>query len=327
MTPALQMALGNPDKASSASSSRVHFLISRPQYAESYNDTTRFPNWVAWHLSRQDIGSAERGKFSPDNSLPATFTVVTPADYTRSRYDRGHNCDSKDRSDNRADNDAVFLMSNMTPQAHGMNAGPWEKLEEYCRDLTQNGSEMFIYCGHGFSAATHPTIGADKIAVPDYGWKIVVVVPPGSGNPVSRITPTTRVIAVRMPNINTVSRKDWREYRTSVGDIEKATGFRFFDALPAATAAALRNRVDFDRSAPSHLRTPPGGSVPTIPVTTPGATTTAPPPANAAGTVWVNTRSGAYWRPGTEYYGKTKQGKYMSEADALKAGYHAAGGQ
>ena len=43
--------------------------------------------------------------------------------------------------------------------------------------------------------------------------------------------------------------------------------------------------------------------------------------------VWVNTKSGAYWRPGTRYYGKTKQGKYMSEAAATAAGYHLAGGQ
>lgn len=45
------------------------------------------------------------------------------------------------------------------------------------------------------------------------------------------------------------------------------------------------------------------------------------------GQVWVNTRSGVFWRPGTRYYGKTKQGEYMSEADALKAGYHAGGRQ
>jgi len=54
------------------------------------------------------------------------------------------------------------------------------------------------------------------------------------------------------------------------------------------------------------------------------------PPEGQLGTngqVWVNTRSGAYWRPGTEYYGKTKQGKYMSEQDAVSQGFHAAGGQ
>ncbi len=54
------------------------------------------------------------------------------------------------------------------------------------------------------------------------------------------------------------------------------------------------------------------------------ASPAATPIATVAGNtkVWVNTRSGVIWKPGSQYYGKTKQGKYMSEADALKAGYH-----
>ena len=43
-----------------------------------------------------------------------------------------------------------------------------------------------------------------------------------------------------------------------------------------------------------------------------------------AGQVWVNTNSGVIWKPGSRYYGKTAKGKYMSEADALAAGYHEA---
>jgi hypothetical protein len=39
--------------------------------------------------------------------------------------------------------------------------------------------------------------------------------------------------------------------------------------------------------------------------------------------VWVNTDSGIYHKPGTRWYGKTKQGKYMTKADAVKAGYKA----
>jgi len=42
------------------------------------------------------------------------------------------------------------------------------------------------------------------------------------------------------------------------------------------------------------------------------------------GMVWVNTDSGVYHKEGTRYYGKTKNGKYMSEADAVKAGYRPA---
>lgn len=48
------------------------------------------------------------------------------------------------------------------------------------------------------------------------------------------------------------------------------------------------------------------------------------PLANSNAMVWVNTGSGVYHKPGSRYYGKTKQGKYMTEADAIKAGYHAA---
>jgi hypothetical protein len=33
--------------------------------------------------------------------------------------------------------------------------------------------------------------------------------------------------------------------------------------------------------------------------------------------VWVNKKSGMYWKPGSPYYGKTKQGEYMSEKEAI----------
>ncbi len=41
--------------------------------------------------------------------------------------------------------------------------------------------------------------------------------------------------------------------------------------------------------------------------------------------VWVNTRSGKYWLPGSRFYGKTREGIFMTEIDALDSGYTPAG--
>ena len=47
-----------------------------------------------------------------------------------------------------------------------------------------------------------------------------------------------------------------------------------------------------------------------------------PAPGGGPGLVWVNTASNVYHCYGTRYYGTTRAGKYMSEADAKAAGAH-----
>lgn len=49
-----------------------------------------------------------------------------------------------------------------------------------------------------------------------------------------------------------------------------------------------------------------------------------PAPGGGNGQVWVNTETKVYHKEGSRFYGKTKQGKYMTEEEARKAGYRAA---
>jgi hypothetical protein len=50
------------------------------------------------------------------------------------------------------------------------------------------------------------------------------------------------------------------------------------------------------------------------------------PETSTTNEVWVNTRSGKYWKSGSRFYGKTKEGELMSELEALGRGYSPAGG-
>jgi len=55
-----------------------------------------------------------------------------------------------------------------------------------------------------------------------------------------------------------------------------------------------------------------------------GTGTATPAPGGGHGLVWVNTETHVYHKEGSRFYGTTKKGKYVSEADAIKEGDRAA---
>ena len=103
------------------------------------------------------------------------------------------------------------------------------------------------------------------------------------------------------------------------------------DKKPKAGAAA-QTTPETPAASPATANNSAAATTSTSPARTPSSGTPASKPAtpqqtgasNGGGVVWVNTDSRIYHKPGTRWYGKTKHGKYMTEADAKKAGYRAA---
>lgn len=234
------LTLGNPSNAKPDTSSPANFLSERKQFAMSYNRDKGIPNWVSWHLDKNDLGDVERSQFKADPELPAGWYKVTPQDYTNSGYDRGHMCPSADRDKTEKDNEAVFVMTNIIPQAGGNNQGPWANLEKYSRRLVEDGNELYIICG---GSGEKEKIAKGKVSVPKKTWKVIVVLKNGSDD-LKRINENTRVIAISMPNEEDVRTQDWQEFRTTVAAIEKDTGYKLLSNLPANVQKALKSKVD-----------------------------------------------------------------------------------
>jgi endonuclease G, mitochondrial len=240
-TASLQLAMGNPSGAVANSGFPSNYLMQKPQYSQSYHRDHGIPNWVSWHLGALDLGSSDRCDcFKSDTSLPSGWYRVTTSSYTGSGYDRGHMCPSADRTATSADNSATFYMSNIVPQTPDNNQGPWAALEDYCRSLVASGKELYIISGGDLSKGT---IDSGRVQIPKFTWKVIMVLPEGSSD-LSRVTTSTRLIAVDIPNDPGIRSNNWKTYRTSVDQIESWTGYNFFSAVPASIQSVIEAKVD-----------------------------------------------------------------------------------
>jgi len=108
----------------------------------------------------------------------------------------------------------------------------------------------------------------------------------------------------------------------AVADLSKAglTAKQIDTVTPLVTVGAATTAAP---AAPATAPAAPAATATTATTPTKTPTTTAAPQTPPQkGMVWVNLETKVYHKEGDEYFGKTKKGKFMTEADAIKAGYH-----
>ena len=201
---------GVPNISGASTASTTNYLVVKKGYVMSYNGVEGRANWVGWTLKASDVGPVDRSsRFREDNELPDRFKRVDDDDYAHSGYDRGHLCNSEDRTASEYLNEETFLMSNIIPQTPTLNRGPFKFLEAYCRKLAvKKGQQLLIYSG-GIGAADRLASG---VPVPKFCWKAVY-------------TPTD-AFYVLFPNEHELN-KNWKTYLVSKNKLEKMTGFQF----------------------------------------------------------------------------------------------------
>lgn len=221
-----------------------HLLVRR-QSVSSYNNGRGGPNWVSWNINASQFGAAPRCDcFSADQTLPSDFYHVVDFDYRNSGYDRGHVVQSESRTTTDQENASTFLMTNILPQGGENNQGPWSKFENYLNDRARGvgeaPKEIYVIAGGVYAPEPGTLKNAGKVAIPDYTWKVAVILPAGKGLADIQTSSDLEVIAVEMPNLTTpgvpgsslgIRNNPWEQYKTTVDAIETQTGYDLLSKL------------------------------------------------------------------------------------------------
>lgn len=201
-------------------------------YVVGYSDALGLARWAAYRV-------VDLPRIPPAPPRPERFIVdrrtaarVEPQVYAGSGYDRGHlapNFAVATRHGAAAQRE-TFLMSNIAPQRHRLNAGLWQDLEQrIATNYPARYGEVWVLTG--------PVLGPDparlkgRVAVPAAFFKIIVDEQDGR----------LRTLAFLIPQEAPANAEPER-YLTTIAEIEARTGLDFFAALADAAEQEVESR-------------------------------------------------------------------------------------
>jgi endonuclease G len=201
-------------------------------YSLSYNEKYEQAEWVAYELTQKQLSniSIKRPFFEKDPKV--TTQSAHYKNFKNSGYNKGHLCPAGDRKFSLEAYNETFFTSNISPQTYEFNGGVWNRLEEKVRYWAQKYQKLYIVTG-GVLTPNLKTIGSEKVAVPQYFYKIIL------HYNVSEI----KAIAFLMPHEK--SEKGLYQFVTNIDEIEILTGIDFFPELPDELENKIEKSSDY----------------------------------------------------------------------------------
>ncbi|KAK4053352.1 nuclease [Microbotryomycetes sp. JL221] len=172
--------------------------LQRIAYTTAYDRRLRIPAWTAEHLTADKlstrIGNRSESSFTEDQDVPPMFRAHL-LDYFRSGYDRGHMVPAADAKVSQQAMQETFLLSNIAPQVgEGFNRHYWAYVEQFCRDLTKQFDDVFVFTIPMFLPRQHP----------DGKWRVTYeMIAPQNAAPTNN--PDQKKKLTRFPNKNSVA--------------------------------------------------------------------------------------------------------------------------
>ena len=204
-------------------------IIAREGYSAGYSYEKRQALWVSYVLKKEYIarGRKRSNIFLADPQI--VHAPVQPEEYKFTGFDRGHLAPAADMVRSKRVMDESFYMSNIVPQFPECNRKYWLEAEKMVRSAARREGMVYVITGPYFSGKRGKSISDPPIPVPDGFFKAVL-----------DLTPPYKMIGFYVPNVM----KNGKMQILSVDDLEKLTGYDFFNALDCWTEYQLESSVD-----------------------------------------------------------------------------------
>ena len=201
-------------------------------YSVGFDDALPSPRWSSYRVfPYKDVHLERPSSFKSD---ARTVSRVTTSEYVRSGYDRGHLAPNYAISvcyGEEAQKE-TFLLSNIVPQLHALNAGLWKDMEQRImkRYVARYGT-VWVQVGPVFTATPEKKVG--RIPVPSSFWMVI--------SEYEESAHGIRAIAYLVPHEEKWRDAELTRYVVSIRRIEELTGLDFFPKLPKATQDRLES--------------------------------------------------------------------------------------
>jgi endonuclease G len=187
--------------------------ITHPFFISYFSTTKHIPIVVNYTLTKDMVTCSHhfpRLNNYVEDPLALGITDLND-DYPGTNYDKGHNMSAEDNVCNKSGMDECFYFSNMTPQTHHLNAGVWKSVEAVERSYAEEEGKIIVFTG---SVGKIKTIGAHKVVVPKYMWKMIYH------------TTSRTYESYWFPN-TTTTKQPFSDYGIKIKDLQKKIGIVF----------------------------------------------------------------------------------------------------
>lgn len=143
-----------------------------------YNPNNRQPDWAEYTLTAEHVEMSNNTPkvsryFMPDPNL--SLPQATPADYSKSGWVRGHMARRQDMKWSEQAIKESDYFTNICPQNDVMNNGVWHQIENLVRRIATQYDSVHVICGPIFTDYSNGYIGPNRLPVPDYFFKTLLI--------------------------------------------------------------------------------------------------------------------------------------------------------